>query len=247
VTPSPVRSRGARTRDHLRARGPRTASRRGRGAPAHGPAAGVLDRRAGGSRLPGGEAPGSQRRALLAVRVARPGDHREPRAGGAAQGGDGVRHCDRAHRARSLRTASCDPARRACVHRRARARRADPRRQRDDRGGRGCGACRGSRGCCARPTRRARRRSPGSMPSACVTSRRRSATSAARRRSSPRHAPRIRALRPTSRTSRTSVARSGAGGRSSSPRPGRTTSSLPVRPGRARRCSGGGSRPSFRR
>ena len=141
MTPSPVRSRSARTRDHVRARGPRTASRRGRGAPAHRPAAGVLDRRIGRPSVPGGEAPRPQRRALLTVRVARPGDHREPRAGSAAQGGNGVRHRDRAHRARSLRAGPRGPARRARVHRRARARRRDPRRRRDDRGGGGCGAC----------------------------------------------------------------------------------------------------------
>ena len=140
MTPSPVRSKGARTRDHVRARGPRAAPCRGRGAPAHRSAADVLDRRVGRPRLPGGEAPRSQRRALLTVRVARPGDHGEPRAGSAAQGGNGLRRCDRAHRARSLRVGPTGPPRRARVHRRARARRPDPGRQRDDRGGRGCGA-----------------------------------------------------------------------------------------------------------
>ena len=70
MTPSPVRSKGARTRDHVRARGPRAAPCRGRGAPAHRSAADVLDRRIGRPRLPGGEAPCSQRRALLTVRVA---------------------------------------------------------------------------------------------------------------------------------------------------------------------------------
>ena len=246
MTPAPVRSRSARTRDHVRARGPRTASRRGRGAPAHRPAAGVLDRRIGRPSVPGGEASRPQRRALLTVRVARPGDHREPRAGSAAQGGNGVRHRDRAHRARSLRTTPCGPARRARVHRRARARRRDPRRRRDDRGGGGCGACGadeapvlgrlGARGGARRDRRRRRasHRGGGRLPPR-------------RGGDHPRvSARRIRALRPTSPTSRTSVARSGGGGRSSSPRPARTTSSSPVRPGRARRCSGGGSRPSSR-
>ena len=151
-----------------------------------GAAAVVLDRRAGRPRLPGGEAPRPERRPLVAARVARPGDHGQSRARRAAQGGDGIRPRDRAHGARRIGAGPCRPARRARVHRRARARRPGPARRRDDRGGRGRGAGRARApallgGLVARGgARRASRRS------ACVTSRRRSATSAARTRSPPR-------------------------------------------------------------
>ena len=246
VTPSPVRSRGARTRDHVRARGPRAAPRRGRGAPAHRLAAGVLDRRLGRSRLPGGEAPCAQRGAFVALCMARPGDHREPCAGGAAQGGDGVRRRDRAHRARSLRVGPTGPPRRARVHRRARARRADPWRQRDDRGRGGCGA----RGAHEAPVLGRL----GERGGARRHRRGRRASHRGGRRLPPRRGrdrpcvPGVRSAlpRPTSPTSRTSADRSGGGGRSSCPRRGRTTSSSPDRPARARRCSGGGCRPFSR-
>jgi|SoiMethySBSTD1v2_1073268.scaffolds.fasta_scaffold551770_2 hypothetical protein len=57
VTGWAVRSGGARPRGHVCARRSRAASRRGRGPPAHGSAAHVLDRGARRSRVPGGEAP----------------------------------------------------------------------------------------------------------------------------------------------------------------------------------------------
>ena len=133
VTGSAVRSRGARPRGHVRARRPRATAGRGRGPPAHRPAALVRDRRARRPSLSGGKASCAERGALRPLRLAGPCDHREPRAGRVAQGGDGVRSCDRIDRARCLGSRAGGPARRACVHRRARARRRDPPRRRCDR------------------------------------------------------------------------------------------------------------------
>ena len=97
----------ARARPHLRRRRPRAAPRGGRGAPRLGRPARVLDRRARRPRLPGGEAPRAQRHRQRDAAVARPQpDHRQPRAGGVAQGGIGLRPADRARAARRARTSS---------------------------------------------------------------------------------------------------------------------------------------------
>ena len=91
----------------------------------------------------------------------RNGDHGQPRAGRAPQGGNRIRPCDRADGARGLGAAPARSARGARLHRRARPRRADQAGRRDDRGRRGRRA-RGSRRASSAPPRpRTRRRSPG--------------------------------------------------------------------------------------
>ncbi len=82
---------GARSRGHPRSRRPRAAEGGGRSASA-ARSSGLRDRRARGPRVPGGQAPGPERRRLGFARVAsEPPHHRQPRSGGAPQGGIGLR------------------------------------------------------------------------------------------------------------------------------------------------------------
>jgi hypothetical protein len=108
---------------HACARRARRPSGRGRGAPP-GCRARVRNRRPRRSRVPGGEGARPQRNRLGRARLAGAPDHCESRAGGAPQGGLGLRPPDRPLDPRRLRSDPTRPARRARRRRRARPRRA---------------------------------------------------------------------------------------------------------------------------
>ena len=112
--------------------------------------AGVRDRRPRRPRLPGGEGARAQRHRVGGARVAGAADHGQPRAGGAAQGGLGLRPADRARGARGLAAAA------------AGARSAGTRRSASSRSTGGCGR---SAACSRRPRARG---GPGSTRLLCA-------------------------------------------------------------------------------
>ena len=241
VRPRCLRSDRARALRHPRARRPRAAPCRGRGAHRRRRAR-LRDRRARRSSVCGGEAPGSERHRLGAARVAAEADHRQPRAGGLRKEGSGfdlsialaVLAASRqipptgspsTPRSASWRwTVACD---------RCAARSPSPK-------GRGAP---GSSGSSVRPSRPARPSSAASRRSRSGTSPRPSPIYAAsfvrRRQSRP-----TRQRSPIRPTWPTSAARSALAARSSSPPRAATTCCSPARPERARRCSDAGCRRS---